>query len=131
MKEQRWCSLFVMAIVIAFWATQPVMGLVVSELMYHPVEDNGTPDGNETLEFIELYNNRAVFEDLSGYAFTRGFRYTFAPGTIIGAKGYLVVAREPNTVEATYGISGVHGPFTSGRLDNNGERIELSNTNGE
>jgi hypothetical protein len=116
--------------VATLWAVRPGMGLVVSELMYHPVEEGGTPSGDETLEFIELYNNRAVFEDLSGYAFTNGIQYTFAPGTIIAAKQYLVVARDPAVVEAAYGITGVYGPFT-GRFDNDGERIELSNGNGE
>ncbi len=125
MKNQRRhrCSLLVMTCVVALWVARPCMGLVVSEVMYHPVE------GAETLEFIELYNNRAVFEDLTGYAFTNGIQYEFEPGTIIGPKEYLVVARDPAALEASYGISGVHGPFT-GRLDNNGERIELSNGNG-
>ncbi len=107
------------------------MALVVSELMYHPLEQGGTPLGDETLEFIELYNDRAVFEDLSGWAFTRGFRYTFPAGTILGAKQYLVVAYNPTALKAVYGISNVYGPFDSGRLDNGGERIELSNRNGE
>jgi hypothetical protein len=106
------------------------MGLVVSELMYHPVEEGNTPSGNERLEFVELYNDQATSEDLSGYEFTNGIGYTFAAGTILGPKGYLVVAREPNAVKAAYGISVVYGSFT-GRLDNDGERIELSNANGE
>jgi len=113
-----------MTCVVVLWATRAGMGLVVSEVMYHPVE------GGETFEFIELYNNRAVFEDLTGYAFTNGISYVFEPGTIIGPKEYLVVACDPAALEAAYGISGVHGPFT-GRLDNDGERIELSNGNGE
>ena len=100
------------------------MGLVVSEVMYHPAEGEGT------YEFIELYNNRAVFEDLTGYAFTNGIGYMFEPGTIIGPKEYLVVACEPAALEAAYGIGGVHGPF-DGRLSNEGERVELSNSNGE
>jgi hypothetical protein len=100
------------------------MGLVVSEVMYHPV------GGGEALEFIELYNNRAVVEDLTGYAFTNGISYTFAPGTIIGAKEYLVVARDPAALEAAYEITGAYGPYT-GRLSNDGERVELSNGNGE
>ena len=133
MKDQgrhRWRLLAMTCVVALLWATRPGMALVVSEVMYHPVEDGGTPLGDETLEFIELYNNRAVFEDLTGYAFTNGIRYTFEPGTIIGAREYLVVARDPNALEAAYGVSGVHGPFT-GRLNNDGERIELSNSNGE
>ncbi|UCE48519.1 MAG: lamin tail domain-containing protein, partial [Phycisphaerales bacterium] len=95
----------------------------MSEIMYHPTDAGGT------LEFIELYNNRAVFEDLTNYAFTNGIQYVFEPGTTIGPKGYLVVARDPAALEEAYGISGVKGPF-SGRLDNDGERIELSNGSG-
>ena len=112
-----------MACVVSLWITHPGMGLVVSELMYHPTDAGGT------LEFIELYNNRAVFEDLTNYAFTNGIQYVFELGTTIGPKGYLVVARDPAALEAAYGISGVKGPFT-GLLDNDGERIELSNGGG-
>ncbi|MHC4300059.1 MAG: lamin tail domain-containing protein, partial [Planctomycetota bacterium] len=92
--------------------------------MYHPAE------GGAALEFIELYNNRAVFEDLTGYAFTNGIGYMFEPGTIIAPKSYLVIARDPASVEQAYGISGVAGPFT-GRLSNDGERIELSGGAGQ
>ncbi len=101
----------------------PSMALVISEIMYHPADDG------ESLEFIELYNDRAVFEDLSGWAFTRGIEYTFEPETILGAKQYMVIARDPAALEAAYGISGVLGPY-AGRLDNAGERVELSNASG-
>ena len=107
--------------------TQPVMGLVVTEVMYHP------SDGQEALEFIELYNNRAVFEDLSGYVFTNGILYGFEAGTILEAKQYLVVARNPVALVAAYpGIdfSAIVGPY-SGRLANDGERIGLSDTAGQ
>ncbi|MHC4206243.1 MAG: lamin tail domain-containing protein, partial [Planctomycetota bacterium] len=123
-NEQRhlW-HLLAMACMSILWFTQPGMGLVVSEIMYHPTDAGGT------LEFIELYNNRAVFEDLTNYAFTNGIQYVFRPGTIIRPKSYLVVARDPVALEQAYGITGVEGPF-SGRLDNDGERIELSNGGG-
>lgn len=91
--------------------------------MYHPAGEG------ETLEFIELYNDRAVFEDMSGYAFTRGIRYPFPPGTILGPKSYLVAALDPRALENAYGITGVQGPF-EGRLSNAGERIELSGPSG-
>jgi len=111
--------------VVVLCATQPGLGLVVSEIMYHPV------DQDEALEFIELYNNQATSEDLSGYAFTNGIEYEFKPATVIGAKQYLVVARDPNALQAAYPdlVGSVQGPFT-GRLGNDGERIELSNANG-
>ena len=122
--KQRWCCLLMVTCMVVFGTTQSSMGLVVSEVMYHPA------DAGETLEFIELYNNRAVFEDLTGYAFTNGIQYVFEPGTIINSREYLVVARDPAALESAYPISNVRGPFT-GRLGNDGERIDLSNNNGE
>ncbi|MCK4293581.1 MAG: lamin tail domain-containing protein [Planctomycetes bacterium] len=140
-KGQHRVVLFAMACVVGLWAAQPAMGLVVSELMYHPVEVGGTPSGDENLEFIELYNNRAVFEDLSGYAFTNGIKYTFGPGTIIGGKEYLVVARNPSALGLQYADvpeDKIFGPFEMNdegtkqtSLNNDGERVELSNANGE
>jgi len=122
-NKQHWFWALIAACVVVFLAAQSSMGLVVSEIMYHP------SDSGENLEFIELYNNRAVFEDLTGYAFTDGIQYVFEAGTIINAGEYLVLARDPAALEQAYGITGVEGPF-SGRLDNDGERIELSNNNG-
>jgi hypothetical protein len=104
--------------------TQPVMGLIITEVMYHPTDDG------EGLEFIELYNNRAVFEDLSGYAFTNGIEYAFEPGTILQAKQYLVVALNPAALARAYDLTNVVGPY-SGRLANSGERIELSDAAGQ
>jgi hypothetical protein len=122
-NERHLWHLLVTACAATLWISQPGMGLVVSEIMYHPTDPGGT------LEFIELYNNRAVIEDLTNYAFTNGIQYVFEPGTKIEPKGYLVVARDPAALEAAYDISGVAGPF-SGRLDNAGERIDLSNGGG-
>ncbi|MBN2138590.1 MAG: lamin tail domain-containing protein [Sedimentisphaerales bacterium] len=129
-KRALWV-LSAMACLIVLWTTQVGQALVISEIMYHPVEADGTPDGDENLEFIELYNDRAVVEDLSNYAFTKGINFRFLPGTTLGAKEYVVVARDPGEVQSAYGITGVYGPFTSGKLDNDGERIELSTNAGE
>ena len=118
---------WVVSVFCLLFLTQPGMGLVVTELMYHPADDG------EELEFIELYNNRAVFEDLSGYAFTNGIQYLFEPGTILEAKQYLVVARNPVALAAAShgaGIGVIVGPY-SGRLANDGERIELSDAAGQ
>ena len=114
-----------LSLVVMVWTMttgiQSAQALIISEIMYNPA--------HEQLEYIELYNHRAVFEDLGGYAFTRGIEYTFAPGTVLGAHEYMVIALDPNALQDTYGLSDVMGPYT-GKLSNGGERIDLSNENG-
>ncbi len=99
------------------------LGLVISEIMYHPAQ------ADESLEFIELYNDRAVSEDLSGYAFVDGVAYVFPENTTIGPKSYLVVARDVNALAGQYGIDHAIGPY-AGSLSNSGERIALANSSG-
>jgi parallel beta-helix repeat protein len=98
--------------------------IVINELQYHPAsEDHGE-------EYIELYNTAAITVDLSGWVFSDGVAYTFPISTFIPPGGYVVVANEPTVVEAVYGISGVLGPFESGRLANGGERVALEDALG-
>ncbi|HLB74318.1 MAG TPA: lamin tail domain-containing protein, partial [Sedimentisphaerales bacterium] len=131
MSQRRYrYGILAFACTLTLWFAYPCAALMVSEVMYHPLEEGGTPDGEENLEFIEFYNNQATREDLSAYELTEGVKYTFPAGTILPGKGYLVVARDAAAVEAAYGIAGVY-EWTSGKLDNDGERIELSNSNGE
>ena len=101
---------------------------MVTEVMYHPPGTSPATE-DEKLEFIELYNNEPVSADLGGWAFTKGIDYVFEPNTILGPKQYLVVARDPNALKTAYKIANVVGPYT-GKLDNAGERIELSNAGG-
>ncbi|RPJ39071.1 MAG: lamin tail domain-containing protein, partial [Planctomycetaceae bacterium] len=125
--QRRWYCLWVVVCALVLWSARPSLALVISEIMYHPAEDPLTQD--ETLEFIELYNERPVSEELGKWAFTNGIEYTFEPNTLLGPRQYLVIAYDPNAIKATYGITNVVGPFT-GRLDNDGERIDLSNASG-
>ncbi len=128
MAYRCWYGLLGFVCTVVLCSAQPGSALVISEVMYHPVEDAVT--GDETLEFIELYNDRAVSEELGGWAFTNGIEYVFEPNALLGPKQYFVIARDPNAMLAAYDINDVLGPFT-GRLRNEGERVELSNANGE
>jgi len=121
--RRHWCILLAVMSMVILSARSRSMALVVSEVMYHPTDDG------ETLEFVELYNERAVFEELGGCAFVDGIEYVFEPNTVLESRSYLVVARDPEALEAAYGITGVLGPFI-GRLSNNGERLTLANANG-
>ena len=68
--------------------------------------------------------------DLSGWEFSDGIEYTFPGGVSIPPGGYVVVGHDPATVEAVYGISGVLGPFESGRLSIGGERVAIEDAGG-
>ena len=96
--------------------------VVFNEIHYHPAEDT------QSLEFVELYNQHSVNIDLSGWRISGGIDFTFPKGTVINGGGYLVVAADPDAIEANTQISGVLGPFT-GRLSNGGELLTLHNNN--
>ena len=84
-------------------------GFSISEIMYKPAP---RADG-QNLEFIELFNSYSQWEDLSGYHLTGGLiDFTFPPGTIIQAGGFIVVAAAPAGLRDAYGITNVVGPYT-------------------
>lgn len=100
--------------------------LVFSEIMYHPADMPGTINTNaqgfvtNSLEFIELFNSRGEFQDVSGFRLDGNIKYTFPAGTVIPGGGFVVVARYPADVQSVYGLTGVLGPFTNNLPNNNG-----------
>ena len=107
---------------------QPYLDVVISELMYHPTTSSVPAGGGESVEdeYLELTNRGAETAYLDGWRLGDGVRYTFPAGTTLLPGDRLVVAKDPVTAEARYGITGTYGPF-DGRLANGGERIELRN----
>ena len=95
-------------------------GVVFNEIMYHPTGDGAT------LEWVELHNQLAIDVDVSRWAIRGGIDYEFPDGTFVPAGGYLVVAASPEDLAAAGGPADALGPFT-GRLANEGERLELVN----
>ena len=96
--------------------------VVFNEIQYNPA---GT---DETLEFIELYNQLSYDLDLSGWKLDDAVDFPFPVGTSIGSGQLLVIAKDPAALEAATGTSGVLGPYT-GSLSNGGENVELRNNN--
>ena len=100
-------------------------GLVLSEIMYHPPR---RADGKK-LEFVEVYNAGAVFEDLTGYRLSGDVDYAFPAGFRLGASEFVVVAAAPDDLRAVYGIENVLGPLT-GALPNDQGRVRLRSDTG-
>lgn len=109
--------------------------VVIDEIMYHPI------DNDNRKEYVELYNRGAQAVDLSGWSLSDGLNFTFQPGTILPAGGYLVIARDPGLFTGPASIyrlpsSVVMGPSTPealakfGALRNSGERLTLSDSLG-
>lgn len=92
-----------------------------NEVLYQPV------GGNPADEWIELHNQHAVLEDLSGWVIEGGITFRFPEGTTIPGGGYLLIAADPARFRANTGMT-AWGPFL-GRLSDGGDRLVLRNRN--
>ncbi|MGQ9589532.1 MAG: fibronectin type III domain-containing protein [Planctomycetota bacterium] len=101
-------------------APPPDRGIVIHEIMYHPLFRAGEAE----LEWIELYNRGAATVDLSGWKLAGEISYAFPAGAAISAGGYAVIANDPARMQARYGISGVLGAY-AGSLPNDAGEIVL------
>ena len=101
--------------------------LVISELMYHPSEDN-------LAEFIELLNiNSSKTLNLEKVRFTQGieFNFTGSAYSSLAPGERILIVRDLNAFEAVYGVNHpVAGVFANRTaLSNGGERIKLEDAN--
>src|SRR5438477_428634 len=103
-------------------------GLVISEIMYHPLP---RADG-KNLEFIEVYNSEATPADISGFRLSGAVDFTFPANTILAPLSFLVVAPVPADVQGVYSLSGVLGSFgnPTNSLPNDTGTIRLRNKAG-
>jgi len=95
--------------------------VVINEIMFHP-STGGADD-----EFIELHNRTAEGISLAGWRLQGAVDYAFPAGSRIEGGGWLVIGSNPDRLAQLYPWlrdGDVAGPWT-GRLDNEGERIEL------
>jgi hypothetical protein len=114
--------------------------IVVSEIHYHPVEEetynaDGTPVhdlSDDIHEFVELQNTGASTVDLSGWTLAGGITYTFPNGVSLASGGFLVIAKAPARIEAVYALAAgtVLGPY-SGKLGNNSDTVRVRNAAGD
>lgn len=97
--------------------------LVITEIMYNPPEV-----GQDSLEYLEIYNNGTSPVPLEGFYIAEGFDFTF-PNVLIQPGDYLVLAGNASAVENTFGIGGVL-QWNSGGLVNTAEAVVLKSPAG-
>ena len=83
----------------------------------------------ELVEFIELHNTGNQTVDLSGWTLENAIQFTFPQGSFLPGGGYIVISHNPKQFKVKFGVEAL-GPWL-GKLDNDGERIELRSTNGK
>ncbi|HOY59339.1 MAG TPA: lamin tail domain-containing protein, partial [Verrucomicrobiota bacterium] len=96
--------------------------LIISEIMYHPRENSGT----EVLEYVEIFNTEPVSEIIGGCRLGGGIEFAFPPRMAIPGRGFVVVARDPESLRQATGITNVVGPF-AGSLPNDAGQVRLYN----
>lgn len=116
--------ILLLGILLLSWSPRSIAAgdsvVVVNEVHYNPT--------NLALEYVEIHNQLWVNVDLSGWRFDGGITYEFAEGTVIPARGYMVVAKDPVALQTATGFAGAKGPFV-GTLSNDGETLKLWNNN--
>ncbi|MBN2843261.1 MAG: lamin tail domain-containing protein, partial [Sedimentisphaerales bacterium] len=117
-------------------ATAKTGPLVISEIMYAPLQTAGDNFDKEEYEYIRISNITATDVTLSelvqeagknvSWKISEGIDYTFPVGMIIPAGQSVIIARNPGAFIQKYsaGSAELLGPY-SGKLNNSGERVSL------
>ena len=105
--------------------------LRITELMYHPPDPTLAEDPEDNfsatnMEFIEFQNIGTEPLDLAGMRFSRGVRFEFEEGQVLGAGEYGVLVGDLEAFTARYGTEGITvlGDF-SGSFSDRTETIEF------
>ena len=106
--------------------------LRVSEVMYHPMPDAGGGVDKDEYEFIELTNiSPTKTLDLTTVSIANGITFSFAasPITSLAPKGHVLVVKNQTAFLSRYpGLSAKIAGVYAGKLSNDGETIEISDT---
>jgi hypothetical protein len=119
------------------------VGVLISEVMYHPKPTADYPENNENDEYVELHNPTGLpitlmnlVEDVGVWRLAGGIGYSFPENTVVPAGGHLVIVPfDPVTNTAalgaflsayalTNGQVRLFGPF-SGHLNNKTDSVRL------
>jgi len=95
--------------------------IVINELMYHAA-------GSGRDDYLELFHAGPEPVDLSGWRF-QGIRFEFPDGFVLAPGQLVVLADDPPSAAATYGLPLEELLRYRGSLSNSGERISLLDAN--
>ncbi|HVR73571.1 MAG TPA: lamin tail domain-containing protein, partial [Planctomycetota bacterium] len=98
--------------------------IVLSEVHYHPFGD-----ADPKFEFVEIHNGGVAPVDLGGWSFTEGIDFVIPSGTVLEPGAFLAVSPNAAALRSVHPSAAVIGDY-SGRLDNGGEIVVLSNPSG-
>lgn len=115
MKKLGFLSLFLIGA-----ALSQAQSLVITEINYNP------PDGPDTLEYLEIFNNTQDVIDLTNYSLV-GVEFSFPPFNL-ESQEYVLVAKDSLAMLSAFGVTAFQ--WVSGGLNNSGELIALLNSAG-
>jgi hypothetical protein len=113
----------------AFAVLQGIENLKITEIHYHPLDENPADDDDGEYEFIELKNIGDETLDLSGLNFSCGITYSFPNNAMLDSNTFIVLASNANAFVTRYGFQ-AFGEY-EGQLDNNGETLALNSAGGD
>jgi len=109
--------------ILAFAFVNVQAQLAITEISYNPPEA-----GDDSLEYIELYNKTNATLDLTNYKIISGVVYTF-PNVALRAGQYLVVCNKDTSFQRVFGFMPLR--WTSGGLNNSGEAVTIVDSLGK
>jgi hypothetical protein len=125
MGPRTFRAALLLAALVQVGCTEGRPQVVISEIMYHPVQEQSPQEDHE---FIEIHNRGSGPAALGGWQLAGGVRFTFPAGTSLPAGGYLVIPKNrlQLLLVTSYRLDPqqVIGQY-EGELDNDGERIAL------
>jgi hypothetical protein len=123
-------SIFLIVLFIGVLFTNTFSQIVINEIMYNPPASMGDDD---FYEWIELYNNSNNAVNLSGWKLLDDDNthspFTIPSGTLIQPNGFLIIAKNVDSVGNFYGLANLVGDI-SWNFGNSTDQVRLFNQTG-
>ncbi len=98
-----------------------LLQLAITEINYHPVDDQG--NNADQFEFVEIKDTGSTEVDLTDVQFNDGIDFEFPAQTILQPGKFYILASNTVEFKARYGFD-PDGVFT-GKLSNSGEKLSI------